>query len=265
MLKLQKIEAALSISRPIELYLFEHGESKFAYTSGSKSHLHVDGLIYNPLALRRGKLQRTNEDYKNRLSVEIPGDSPVPSLFRSTLPSDHVTLKIFRTQRDLKNQFINIFAGEVVGVTWNNSVATLDCCPATALLRRQIMRTGYQSQCNHHLYDSRCSLEMQDWQEDTTVVAITNSGYTVQLANKAHETEYYKAGLLSKNGSDFRQINSVVGNKFELMSPIDGLTVGDVVQVAKGCDRSAASCHSFGNFDNFLGFLTIPTDNPFQA
>lgn len=265
MLTLQKIEAALSISRPIELYLFEHGESKFAYTSGSKSHLHVDGLIYNPLALRRGKLQRTNEDYKNRLSVEIPGDSPVPSLFRSTLPSDHVTLKIFQTQRDLKNQFINIFAGEVVGVTWNNSLAALDCCPVTALLRRQIMRTGYQSQCNHHLYDSRCSLEMQDWQEDTTVVAITNSGYTVQLANKAHADTYYTAGLLSKNGSDFRQINSVTGNDFELMSPIDGLAVGDVVQVAKGCDRSAASCQSFGNFDNFLGFLTIPTDNPFQA
>lgn len=265
MLTLQKIESALSISRPIELYLFEHGASKFAYTSGSKAHLHVDGLVYAPLALRRGKLQRTNEDYKNRLSVEIPGDSPVPSLFRSTLPSDHVTLKIFRTQRDLKNQFINIFAGEVVGVTWNNSIASLDCCPATALLRRQIMRTGYQSQCNHHLYDSRCSLEMQDWQEDTTVVAITNSGYTIQLAKKAHADTYYTAGLLSKGGSDFRQINSVAGNNVELMSPIDGLAVGDFVQVAKGCDRSAASCQSFGNFDNFLGFLTIPTDNPFQA
>ena len=265
MLTLQKIEAALSISRPIELYLFEHGENKFAYTSGSKSHLHVDGLVYTQLALSRGKLQRTNEDYKNRLSIQIPGDSQVPSLFRSTLPSDHVTLKIFRTQRDLKDKFINIFAGEVVGVTWNNSIATLDCCPATALLRRQIMRTGYQSQCNHHLYDTRCSLEMQDWQEDTTVVAISNIGYTVQLGGKAHADTYYTAGLLSKDGSDFRQINSVTGNNFELMSPIDGLMVGDVIQVTKGCDRSASSCQSFGNFDNFLGFLTIPTDNPSQA
>lgn len=265
MLTLQKIEAALSLSRPIELYLFEHGDSKFAYTSGSKAHLHVDGLIYNPLALRRGKLQRTNEDYKNRLSIELPGDSPVPLLFRSTLPSNHVTLKIFRSQRDAKNLFINIFSGEVVGVTWNNSIATLDCCPATALLRRQIMRTGYQSQCNHHLYDQRCSLEIQDWQEETTVKSISNSGYTIELTSKSHEAEYYKAGLLSKDGSDFRQVNSVDGNFFELMSPIDGLAVGDVVQVAKGCDRSAASCQSFGNFDHFLGFLTIPTDNPFQA
>ena len=92
-----------------------------------------------------------------------------------------------------------------------------------------------------------------------------DNGFTVEVASKQNEDDYYITGLLSKNGSDFRMITSCVGNAFKLMSPIDGLRVGDAIQVAKGCDHSAVSCHSFDNFDNFLGFLTIPTDNPFQV
>ena len=265
MLTLQSIQAALSLSRPVELFLFEHGTDKYAYTSGSKQHLHTDGLIYTPLSLKRGKVQRTAEDYKNRLTIDMPGNSPVPLLFRSHLPSNHVSLKVFQTQRDLPTQSINIFAGEVTSVTWNNSIASLDCNPVSRALGRQVLRCGYQSQCNHHLYDTRCGLQIQDWQEDTTVTSIKDNGFTIEVASKSQVDDYYITGLLSKNGSDFRMITSCVGNELKLMSPIDGLKVGDSIQVAKGCDHSAAACHSFGNFDNFLGFLTIPSDNPFQV
>ena len=265
MLTLQSIQKALSLSRPIELFLFEHGTEKYAYTSGSRQHLHTDGLIYKPLSLKRGKVQRTAEDYKNQLTLDMPGDSPVPLLFRSHLPSNHVTLKVFQTQRDLPSQSINIFAGEVTSVTWNNSIASLACNPVSRSLARQVLRCGYQSQCNHHLYDTRCGLQIQDWQEDTTVTAIKDNGFTVEVASKSEADDYYITGLLSKSGSDFRMITSCSGNAFKLMSPIDGLKVGDAIQVAKGCDHSAASCHSFNNFENFLGFLTIPTENPFQV
>lgn len=265
MLTLQSIQQALSLSRPVELFLFEHGTDKYAYTSGSKQHLHTDGLVYMPLSLKRGKVQRTAEDYKNQLTLDMPGDSPVPLLFRSHLPSSHVTLKVFQTQRDLPTQSINMFAGEVTSVTWNNSIASLACNPVSRSLARQVLRCGYQSQCNHHLYDTRCGLQIQDWQEDTTVTAIKDNGFTVEVASKSEADDYYITGLLSKNGSDFRVITSCSGNSFKLMSPIDGLKVGDAIQVAKGCDHSAAACHSFDNFDNFLGFLTIPADNPFQV
>ncbi|HGY9638050.1 TPA: phage BR0599 family protein [Pseudomonas putida] len=265
MLTLQSIHKALSLSRPIELFLFEHGTEKYAYTSGSRQHLHTDGLVYTPLSLKRGKVQRTAEDYKNKLSIDMPGNSPVPLLFRSYLPSNHVVLRVFQTQRDLPGESINIFSGEVTSVTWNNSVASLDCNPISRALGRQVLRCGYQSQCNHHLYDTRCGLQIQDWQEDTRVTAIKDNGFTVEVASKANPDDYYITGLLSKNGSDFRMITSCSGNSFKLMSPIDGLKVGDAIQVAKGCDHSAAACQSFGNFDNFLGFLTIPSDNPFQV
>lgn len=265
MLTLQSIQAALSLSKPVELFLFEHGTDKYAYTSGSKQHLHTDGLVYTPLSLKRGKVQRTAEDYKNKLSIEMPGNSAVPLLFRSHLPSNHVTLKVFQTQRDLSTQSINIFAGEVTSVTWNNSIASLDCNPVARALGRQVLRCGYQSQCNHHLYDSRCGLQIQDWQEDTTVTAIKENGFVVEVASKLNSDDYYITGLLSKGGSDFRMITSCSGNSFKLMSPIDGLKAGDAIQVAKGCDHSASACRSFGNFDNFLGFLTIPSDNPFQV
>ncbi len=265
MLTLKQIEASLSLSRPIELFLFESGGIQYAYTSGSKQHMHTDGLVYKPLAMSRGKVQRTTDDYKNKLEITLPGDSPVPLLFRSHLPQNHVTLKAFRTQQGAKDQYINIFSGEVTQCSWSNSIATLQCNPVSALLRRQVLRTGYQSQCNHHLYDSRCKLQLQDWQEQTTVTAITNNGYNIEVSAKAHEDSYYSAGILSKDNADFRMITATTGNVFSLISPLDALKVGDNIQIAKGCDRSAAACQSFNNFDNFFGFLAIPTDNPFQV
>ncbi|MGV6393675.1 phage BR0599 family protein [Pseudomonas caspiana] len=108
-------------------------------------------------------------------------------------------------------------------------------------------------------------MQLQDWQQQTTVVAITNNGYNIQVSSKAPEDIYYSAGILSKDNADFRRITDISGNVFALISPLDALKVGDNIQIAKGCDRSAAACQSFNNFDNFFGFLAIPTDNPFQV
>lgn len=262
---LRSIERALSLNKPVELYLFEIGSQYFAYTSGTRQHLHADGIIYQPISIKRGKVQRSGEDYKNQLDIDLPGDSPVPLLFRSHLPSKHVTIKVFRSQRDDKSLFVNVFAGEVSGVAWNNSIATLTCNPSSALLRRQILRFGYQSQCNHHLYDDLCGLDITKYQESLTVVKVEDGGAKIYLSSLAHEPEYYLAGLCSFDESDYRMIleANTAENSITLISGIDSLKAGSQVKLAKGCDRSSKACHSFGNFENFYGCLTIPDENPF--
>ena len=265
MLTLKSIERSLSLNKPVELYLFEFGSQFFAYTSGSRPHLHTDGVIYEPLAMKRGKVQRTAEDYKNQLTIDLPGDSPVPLLFRSHLPAKHVNLKIFRSQRDNKNLYVNVFAGEVSAVAWNNSIATLTCNPASALLRRQILRFGYQSQCNHHLYDDLCTLDITQYQETQTVLKVEDGGAKIFLSALNHAAEYYLAGLVSFDETDYRMILEVdpEENSVTMISGMDSLSAGSQVKLAKGCDRSAKSCQSFNNFDNFSGCLTIPDENPF--
>lgn len=262
---LKSIERALSLNKPVELYLFEFGTQYFAYTSGTRQHLHADGIIYKPISIKRGKVQRSGEDYKNQLEIDLPGDSPVPLLFRSHLPSKHVTVKVFRSQRDDKNLFVNVFAGEVSGVAWNNSIATLTCNPSSALLRRQILRFGYQSQCNHHLYDELCGLDITKYQESQTVVRIEDGGAKIYLTSLGHEPEYYLAGLCAFDETDYRMIleANAAENSITLISGLDSLKAGSQVKLAKGCDRSSKSCHSFGNFENFYGCLTIPEENPF--
>ncbi|MDH0145134.1 phage BR0599 family protein [Stutzerimonas stutzeri] len=277
MLSMSDIEASFGFGSPTELYLFEHGDDQYAYTSGSKKVMHTDGIIYIPLAIERGKLQRTQEDAKNRLSITLPGDSPIPMLFRNKQPSQHVSLRIFRfhrytkeqlkwtgSERGVGNEYICAFSGEVIQTTWNNSLATLDCAPISALQRRQTLRFGYQSQCNHHLFDENCGLKIQDWQQTVTVTAINESGFKLEVSGKTSLDDYYRGGLISKNDDDFRDVVSVVGTTVELIAPFDGLKVGETLQITKGCDRSAASCQSFENFDNFFGCLTIPTENPFK-
>lgn len=265
MLTQKLIERSLSLNKPVELYLFEFGSQFFAYTSGSRPHLHTDGVIYEPLAMKRGKVQRTAEDYKNQLTIDLPGDSPVPLLFRSHLPAKHVTLKIFRSQRSDRSLYVNVFAGEVSAVAWNNSIATLTCNPASALLRRQILRFGYQSQCNHHLYDDLCALDITQYQESQTVLKVENGGAKIYLSALNHDPDYYLAGLVSFDETDYRMILEVnqAENSVTMISGMDSLNVGSLVKLAKGCDRSARACHSFNNFENFSGCLTIPDENPF--
>lgn len=265
MLTLQSIERSLSLNKPVELYLFEFGSQFFAYTSGSRQHLHTDGIVYRPLAMKRGKIQRTAEDYKNQLTIDMPGDSPVPLLFRSHLPAKHVALKVFRSQRDDKNLFTNAFAGEVSAVAWNNSIATLTCNPASALQRRQILRAGYHSQCNHHLYDDMCTLDITQHQETQAVIKVEDGGAKIYLSSLNHVAEHYLAGLVSFDETDYRMILAVdkSENSLTLISGMDSLKAGDQVKLAKGCDRSSKACHSFGNFENFSGCLNIPEENPF--
>jgi len=126
-----------------------------------------------------------------------------------------------------------------------------------------MLRTGYQSQCNHAVYDELCGLKIGDFQETVTVTDITNSGKTLLVDSKAHPDAYYKAGLATLDGSNYRSITSVLGLEVNLLSPFDGIKVGDQIDLAKGCDGSSAACHSFDNFLNFLGCLDIPTENPF--
>jgi len=227
--------------------------------------LHTDGIVYQPIAIKRGKVQRTAEDYKNRLDIDLPGDSPVPLLFRSHLPAKHVTLKVFRSQRDNKNLFVNVFGGEVSAVAWNNSIATLTCNPSSALVRRQILRFGYHSQCNHHLYDDMCSLDITNYQETQTVIKVEGGGAKIYLTSLDHDPEYYLAGLCSFDETDHRMIleANAAEKSITLISGIDSLKAGSSVKLAKGCDRSSSACHSFNNFENFSGCLTIPEQNPF--
>lgn len=277
MLSMSDIEASFGFGSPTELYLFEHGDDQYAYTSSSKKVMHTDGIIYMPLPIDRGKLQRTQEDFKNKLSITVPGDSAIPMLFRNRQPSQHISIKIFRLHRHsremsawlgdvppLGNEYVCSFSGEVIQATWNNSIATLECAPVTALQRRQTLRFGYQSQCNHNLFDENCRLKIQDWQQDVIVTDIQKSGFKLLVSGKTSPDDYYRGGLISKSDDDFRDVVSVVGSAVEIIAPFDGLKIGDVLQITKGCDRSAASCQSFGNFDNFFGCLTIPSENPFK-
>lgn len=267
MLTLEQIEKSNSLSAPVELYLFEHGTDSYAYCNDSRKFLHVDGRVYEPLPINRTKIQRSSQDYKNKLDIELPSNSAIPLLFQGHLPAKHVYISVLVAQRDNPALSQESFSGEVIGCDFSNTTGTLHCAPSSGLLRRQMLRFGYQSQCNNHLYDDLCGLDITKFQKDSVVQAISENGTKLQLSYVGDSTEYYLAGLLSFDESDFRMITGVNISTREvtLISPIYGIEVGSNVKIAKGCDRSASACQGFGNFDNFYGFLTIPNTNPFGS
>ncbi|MFG0756141.1 phage BR0599 family protein [Pseudomonas sp. TYF_14] len=253
------------LSQPYELYRFTHAGDTHAFTTKTKQLLHVDGTIYQPAFLKRGSITRTEDPNKQKLSITVSADNPVAQLFKRGLPGREITLKIIRVQKAAAGDpGINLWSGQVTSANFNDDKCSLECEPVAALMNKAALRMYYQFQCNHNLFDELCSLDVNDWSEYHAVSAIEQNGTLLTLNTITQPDGYYAAGLAEINDQWVMVTgHDAATNKVLILSALDGLKEGDVIRLTKGCDRTKAACNSFGNKDNFFGFQTIPTDNPF--
>ena len=81
---------------------------------------------------------------------------------------------------------------------------------------------------------------------------------------KTYEVGYFSRGLLKKDGV-FTFIQNH-GGGLRLYRQHIGLKVGDVIQLAPGCNQSLTECESkFKNGHRFHGFPNMPTENPVNS
>lgn len=52
-------------------------------------------------------------------------------------------------------------------------------------------------------------------------------------------------------------------NEIKLLTRVVELSVGDIVYLAPGCDRTSNRCKEFNNFDNYDGYEFVPNRNKF--
>ncbi|MCM8742339.1 phage BR0599 family protein [Pseudomonas koreensis] len=253
------------LSQPYELYRFTHSGNVHAFTTKTKPLLHVDGQVYQPAFLKRGSITRTEDPNKQKLTITVSADNSVAQLFKRGLPGREITLKIIRVQKAAAGDpGINLWSGQVTSANFNDDKCSLECEPVAALMNKAALRMYYQFQCNHNLFDELCSLDVNDWSEYHSVSAIDQNGTLLTINTITQPDGYYAAGLAEINDQWVMVTgHDAATNRVLLLSALDGLKEGDIIRLTKGCDRTKTACQSFGNKDNFLGFMTIPTDNPF--
>ena len=246
----------------VQLYEFTAGSKKLYYTSGNKEFL-FQNKIYKPATIKSTSIVTTQDKAKANITITTDKDIELGDWFKIITPGD-VKVFVWRTSRTNPNQYERVFNGAVLGAEFKQNEIEFLCEPLAGLTSRRICKYTYQTVCNHHVYKGRCGLDVEDHSFFTDIINIEN-GVKITIAANPYLDEVL-GGYLQTTGNNAGLITKVENNIITILAPIEGLSVGDRVRIAKGCDRSSETCkNKFNNFDNFYGFEVVPTRNIFET
>lgn len=160
-------------------------------------------------------------------------------------------------------------------ITARGTVGTVDCSDVAAyiqvtdyrtILSQMMPRNLYQAGCRHRLYDSRCTLDADDFTEAGVVLTAT-AGTTITataaiVAPGGSAT--YTLGLLTITSGLNSGLKRMIvrwdgAAAFQLLNPFPfPVEAAATFTVAAGCDKSLASCTAFANTLNFGANPYIP-------
>jgi len=248
--------------KPVELYTFVRGIHSYYFTSGDAEITYL-GNTYLPSTtpIRRQAIE-VEQSKSSSIDLAVPLDNPVAQLFRIFVPANTMWLTIHRFHRQ-ELAPITFWQGRVIGVAWQNQEATLRCEPLESAMKRQILRRAYGINCQHMLYDHRCTVLAAAYRDVGTVASL--SGNAIQASVFASKPDgWWTAGFVRVQNEDYRMVVGHTGDTVSVLLPFEHLGPGDDFETFAGCDRALTTCRTkFSNAINFGGTPWIPLDNPF--
>ena len=263
-------ETSISSGQPFELYLFQTQTQTWRLTSADEAKTY-QGATYSSETISRTNTSQSAEVKGGHIKVTIPKDHAIAQLFVAFIPSTPLSLVIYRGHDgEADSEVVVNFTGRVLlGRFTTDDKCELDCAPDTEILKRRIATVCFQRPCNRILFDAGCGLSNAFWKLSGTVQAISADGLTVTIAAAGTKADgWLTTGYLEK-GTDRRMVTAHAGTSITLINPMNGLSVGDTVNVYAGCDRTYSGPNGcttkFSNGMNFMGWEWIPGKNPFSS
>ena len=267
------IETSVDDGSPMEIYHFQQaGGLSYTYNSGDVI-VSYQGVSYTPEALNRNEIVVNGHTSESPLNVKVPSSNPLALSHVKTVPFSKISLTIHRFHRgDVVNGVIDpaevilVWKGTVKSVSWEGSIATIECGLLSSALQRQGPTKMYQRLCRHMLYDDQCTVA-EDAHKVSGLVTIPDPEKPTELtmAEAAGEPAgKLTAGYARLGANEYRTIILHSGASITLASAFPSLQTGESLTLFAGCDRSIATCNTtFSNVENYGGFPYIPTKNPF--
>jgi uncharacterized phage protein (TIGR02218 family) len=257
------LESSIDDGAPIELYRFTRGADSWTYTI-SDTEITWLGDVYAPIPITRDEPDY-DQQKSGPLTITVPRDNDVALLYRVFVPASTTGITVYRAHRDDLADIIAYWQGRVRSVEWRGSMANIMCEPMDAMLKRQALRRSYGINCQHMLYDTRCTVNPESFRAVGTVGSVNGTSLSAGIF-ALHPNGWWVSGYVRVAQEDYRMVVAHSGSNVTLLSPFENLSPGDTIEAYAGCDRAGLTCRDkFSNAPNFGGFPWIPRDNPFQT
>lgn len=282
-------------ARPIELFAFKVGTTTYRFTNVAKEQIisgitldqTINGITlsangtYTPALISMSELEDTPSPEQLNASFQITRDNPVALAFRAAPPGFVLPVAVWRKHVS-DPEVVRWFKGDILSCGIQESQASINAEPPLAKAAKIGNHQRYQYQCNKTTYSPACGVDAADFTFNVEVESITGNTVTIVdlPGGDANAADYFKGGYMTAPDGTVRFIVSQSTTPFKtltLMLNFDtgSIAVSDTIQITAGDDRMPETCRDKfykagdsgnpeGNIENFYGFFTRPTRNPWK-
>ena len=266
------IENSTSDGSPVKLYELIRGDNEATtlYYTNADKNIEFNSTLYNAITISDDGLNKTTD---NMLTLTLPDDNPIVTLFQGVPPMSVIRLRI------------RVLHGSEARLVWAGKI--VECRrskPGSAeLVASNIIQTFSQSgprltwsrSCPHALYDDFCRVNKQAFKDTGVITALDGESITVALS-VMREDGWYNGGFIEWNDNGAQDSRHIIahgrhiiahgGQKVSLIGGTSRLTLGISIAIYPGCGRTIGICDSkFNNHLNFGGVPGMPGISPFNG
>lgn len=257
-------EKSVSSSRPRELWLIETPTTTYRYTT-AEVDVDYDSHTWTAIPGARSEVGGSSLGDPQDFTLSLPASNPFVQAHAFGMPPQQITLTVYRLQ------------GSAVLTWWRGEISDFTVAKGDAKVRSPsnladaldgtIPSANVQKQCNHMLYDARCTVDKNNVANKlaTTVTSISTDGLEITVASVGALGDHLVGGELKRDAdSDNRLILKRAGLVITVSAPYRALAPGDAVTLFRGCKHDITDCVvTFNNAINFGGHPYVPPVNPF--
>lgn len=263
----EQYEESIDSAQPVVLLQFTLGSRVWRFASCATDVVTQDGKVWMAEAITASSVRQTGDPGSDVLTIEMPAYTGPVQTFIISPPTRRVEVIIFAKDA-VDNELVTLYVGEVSQVNFPQpNKAALSCEALSVSMSREGLRLGWQRSCPFALYDpATCKINKTAYAVPATITAISGFDITVSTALTGG---IYPGGFFEwthpVKGAEFRAIESQNGSVLRVFGSTLDLYVGLAITLYRGCDRTPATCRTFGNYNNYGGVPLMPGKSPFDG
>lgn len=264
----EALENSPEAGRPLELYVFQLGNSTWRYTSADQD-LVVDTNTFKAVPMKNSGIVISGEASAEALTIEAPSTIGPAQLFMTVPPSQSIWVQIWR-KHEGDDEYLVSYQGEISQVNFPMpGKAKIVCETLSASFQREGLRLPWSRTCPYAVYDpDTCKLDKGTQAVQIQVLSV--SGATVVCTEvETYDNGYFNGGMFEWDdiyrGHEIRLVETHENSVLTMFNTAEGMYVGLVGYLYRGCRQTVESCKELNNFANYGGIPHLPGKSPFDG